>query len=185
MKVVYYFAFVGIRDGVDLAFIQRAFRQVNAKYPNFTLVSGGARGVDTQSAQVAVANGNPVLTYDADWKGKRSAAATLRAQAKGHDPVAGFARNSCILGLHTDCAHEANAHTQTHGVVAFTTAASKGTRDTIHKALVNQIPVWLIEADSGKVLKECPCDKPEKAHAKTHVATKASSEGDLGLASDL
>ena len=99
-------AIVGSREGIDPLWVRRMVSKIAEKYPHATIVSGGARGVDTEAEKAAVFFGLPTNIFPADWNrfGKR----------------AGFLRNKTIV---ENC----------DIVVAFTTG-SKGTAHTIKLA---------------------------------------------------
>lgn len=164
-------AFVGSRAGVVYPVLDRIFSAVAQKYPGFVLVSGGANGIDKQSEELAYAYGHEALIYPADWKGHSSPAAAARAERNPRkiDPIAGFLRNSCILGLHQEggadpCPEAHFKNPKTDAVVAFMEADSKGTRNTVHKALKAQIPIGIYSL-RGVLWPTCPCLKPEKLHS--------------------
>lgn len=101
-------AIVGSRNYSDYSNCDRCLQAWMVTYGRPTIIiSGGAPGVDTVAASWAFHNNIPCQVFPADWSkyGKR----------------AGPIRNSQIV---TACTH----------VVAFPTADSKGTRDTINKA---------------------------------------------------
>jgi uncharacterized phage-like protein YoqJ len=77
-----------------------------------TIVSGGARGVDTAAAEAAQTLGLLVEVYPADWN---------RQPDGSYDKAAGFRRNQSIVDA-SDI------------VVAFWDGGSAGTRDTIVRA---------------------------------------------------
>lgn len=74
--------------------------------PSVTVVSGGARGVDTIAVDAARKRGLPTMVIPADW-----------SLGKG----AGFQRNGTIVE-------------SSDAVVAFWDGVSRGTEDTIRKA---------------------------------------------------
>jgi hypothetical protein len=71
-------------------------------------ITGDAPGPDTWAAEVAAETGTSITVYPANWK--------------GHGKAAGAIRNSKLV---TDC----------HEVIALWDGKSKGTLDTIRKAV--------------------------------------------------
>lgn len=99
----------------DYANLDRVRRFV-AKLPEgSTVVSGAARGVDETAEGSARARGLEVLSFPADW-----------AQGRG----AGHARNADIVAA-ADI------------VVAFWDGTSRGTKNSIDRAMAARKPVWL------------------------------------------
>lgn len=108
-------AIVGSRDYPDM---QQVRDFVNKLPQGFTIVSGGARGVDRVAAEAARQRGMNVIEFIPDW-----------SQGKG----AGMARNAEIVA-HADA------------VIAFWDGKSRGTKNTIDRALsaahVNRVTVY-------------------------------------------
>lgn len=99
-------AIVGSRKWPFPEQIKEAVKKIAQKFPDATIVSGGARGVDTWAEQAALEFGLTVEIYPADWSLGRHA---------------GFLRNQQIV----DAADR---------VLAFWAYGSRGTKDTIDKA---------------------------------------------------
>lgn len=99
------YGIVGSRDFNNLPMVGKWMR-ANLK-PGDIVVSGGARGVDSEAACVADEMGLVCIVYEADWNsyGKR----------------AGFVRNELIVD-------------QADVIVAFWDGVSKGTKHTIDLA---------------------------------------------------
>lgn len=104
-------------------------RQIVADYvkslpKNSTVISGGARGVDTWAEQAAQDLGLPILTFQADWKslGKR----------------AGPLRNAQIVS-------------QADRVVAFWDMTSRGTLNTLVLAHEENLPIDIYGPQGQKV----------------------------------
>lgn len=90
-------------------------------FEDITVISGGARGVDTFAANWAKKNGFKLVEYLPMWR-----------DAFGrYNPQAGFERNTMIISL-ADL------------VVAFQRNNSGGTQDSINKAMDAGIPVDII-----------------------------------------
>lgn len=93
---------------------------------DWTIVSGGARGVDRTAEQAAIERGIPIISIPADW-------------SKGRD--AGIIRNSAIVEL-ADI------------VIAFWDRRSRGTMDVIVKARSAEKPltIYYPETVAGDML---------------------------------
>lgn len=102
-------AIVGSRDYPRLDWVWDFVTKLAARRPDTVIISGGARGVDTVAAVAARAAGLHVIELIPEWE-------------RLGRYLAPFARNSQIVD-------EADA------VVAFWDQESKGTKDTIDKAL--------------------------------------------------
>lgn len=116
------FAVVGSRDIVDKKLVEN----ILSTYSDITtVVSGGARGIDTWAENWAVANGLDVVVFEPDWK--------------KHGKAAGFIRNSEIIEA-------------ADVVVAIWDGESRGTLDSITKAIKTNKPcdVWLVEGGNVK-----------------------------------
>jgi hypothetical protein len=97
-------AIVGTRNGAPASL----FSEILSKYPDITeIVSGGAKGVDSQAAEFAKANNFKLTVFPAEW-GK-------------YGKAAGIIRNQQII----DYADK---------VIAFPSRGSKGTLDSINRA---------------------------------------------------
>jgi len=71
-------AIVGSRDYPNLEFLRAFIRTLAARNPAITIVSGGARGVDSVAADEARRSGLAVVEYKADWDGLGKRAGFLR-----------------------------------------------------------------------------------------------------------
>ena len=99
-------AIVGSREGIDPRTVRRFVDWLATHRPDCTVISGGARGVDTWAIDQAQWRGLKTKVFPADWE--------------THGRSAGFKRNRTIVE---------NADV----VVAYTTG-SKGTAHTIQLA---------------------------------------------------
>lgn len=88
--------------------------------PIFSIVSGGARGVDSWASEAAVDLGLRLTEHNADWD--------------RYGRSAGFRRNQMIVD-------------SSDLLIAFWDFNSKGTRDTVVKALRAGKPVFLVSKD--------------------------------------
>jgi SLOG family YspA-like protein len=113
-------AVVGSRDWLDYGIIERVLDSLPVQFPGpITIVSGGARGVDSYAERWAKAAGADLTIYFPDWsKGKRGA----------------LDRNTLIVD---------NADL----VIAFWDGESRGTLDTIRKALWSGTVLWIVGTD--------------------------------------
>jgi len=100
-------AIVGSRQCDAQPAVEYLISSLAAKDPNTTIVSGGARGVDSWAAEAAKRAGLKVETYLPDWQ--------------THGKGAGFIRNTVIVE-------------ESDKVIAFWDGMSTGTQDTIRKA---------------------------------------------------
>lgn len=116
-----YIAIVGSRDYPKLTQVDVVVRSIAIKYPDATIVSGAARGVDRRAAVRAKEAGLNVIEYEADW-----------SQGRG----AGFARNKHIID-------------RANFVIAFWDGRSRGTRHSIMTALRSGKEVHLFWSDGG------------------------------------
>lgn len=107
-------AVVGSRDYPNL---RKVYDYIECLLPGTTVISGGARGVDSAAAQWAFARGLPIIEHKADWE--------------THGKGAGFLRNQLIV---SDC----------DWVVAFWDGKSSGTADTIARARAQGKPTIII-----------------------------------------
>lgn len=99
-------AIVGSRDFADLEFVADV---VHTYHSDMTwIISGNARGVDQAAQAAALRAGIPVLIFPAQW------------EVKGRG--AGFIRNQQIVD-------------EADQVIAFWDGKSRGTLDTIHRAI--------------------------------------------------
>ena len=102
------YAIVGSREFPDKVFVESITQQLINDDPDFILVSGGARGVDTWGSDVAIKNNKLSIVHYADWN--------------KHGKKAGFLRNHDII-------NDANM------VYAFWDGTSKGTKHSIDLAI--------------------------------------------------
>jgi hypothetical protein len=107
-------AIVGSRDFPSQWVVERFVYELPRSW---TVVSGGARGVDKWAEVCALHHRRDVVVYEADW-------------AK-HGKAAGFIRNNTIV---RDC----------DVVVAFWDGSSKGTRHSIQLAKYLKIPCIIV-----------------------------------------
>lgn len=112
-------AIVGSRKFPDL---QRVREVVNDLLPDITVVSGGAKGVDTVAEAAAKGRGLNTIIFPAEWR---------FGPDRIYNPRAGFERNTLIV---KEC----------DSVIAFWDGLSGGTKDTIDKARAMGKPVWVI-----------------------------------------
>jgi len=115
------YAFVGSRDWHDAATVRRF---IDALAPDATVISGGARGVDTIAVEYARERGLHTEVFEADWQ--------------AHGRSAGPLRNAEIVAA-------------ADVVVAFWDGKSAGTRDTIQRALAaaHVQRVTVVKQESG------------------------------------
>jgi len=71
-------AVVGSRNFADMEFVKSVVTQICVDYPDITVVSGGARGVDTLAQQIAEAQGCKTQIFPADWEQYGKSAGVLR-----------------------------------------------------------------------------------------------------------
>lgn len=107
-------AIVGSRDFANLELVRRLVSTLSPD--EWTIVSGGAIGVDRTAEQVAIERGIPVISIPADWGGKGRAA--------------GVIRNSAIIEV-------------AQIVIAFWDRKSTGTQDSIMKAKAAGLPLTI------------------------------------------
>ena len=101
-------AIIGSRGITSYDLVNSQFKKLLVDCPNIsTIVSGGARGVDTIAEEVAKQHGLELTVFPADWKtyGKK----------------AGFLRNTTIIE-------------ESDIVLAIWDGASRGTMDSVKKA---------------------------------------------------
>jgi ABC-type sugar transport system substrate-binding protein len=110
-------AVVGARQYPSAARVQSFVRALPA---DWEIVSGGASGPDTWAQEAAAEQHRTYTVFYADWNRVGRAA--------------GMLRNNEIVN-HCDA------------VVAFVDGPSRGTLDTVKKAVAQRKPVWVIEAD--------------------------------------
>jgi hypothetical protein len=95
-----------------------AVARIAVKHPTATIVSGGARGVDTWANDAARSQGLPCVVLKPDWD--------------KHGRAAGLLRNTEIV--------EASTH-----ILGFWNGFSRGTQDTLSKAKKagKPVSVWV------------------------------------------
>jgi hypothetical protein len=105
-----------LTDSIRLYHNTRDFLEQHSKYPDITVVSGGARGVDRLAEDVAYMLDLPTIIIPAKWNlyGKR----------------AGLMRNSDII----DASDE---------ILAIWDGESPGTLDSLFKAALKDIPITI------------------------------------------
>ncbi len=86
------------------------------------IISGGAMGADTLAQRYAKDNGLAIKIYYPDWE--------------KHGKAAGVIRNTCIVA---EC----------DGMLAFAYPDSKGTRDSVKKAIRKRVDVVVIELEEA------------------------------------
>lgn len=106
-----YVAIVGSREGVDRQAVVSFVHRLDPL--TTTVVSGGAKGVDTWAAEAAEECGIPTVIIRPDWK--------------KYGKSAGFKRNTDIVRA-------------AHDVAAFWNMLSNGTLNTITKAIEAKKP---------------------------------------------
>jgi len=116
----------GSRGIVDPIVVEEAVRE--SEFEVTQVISGGATGPDSLGAQWALQNGIPVVTVLPDWK--------------THGKAAGPIRNSKMLE-------------QADAVIAIWDGKSRGTMDTIHKADLKQLPIYVKRYKEEEVIKKC------------------------------
>lgn len=117
----------GSRDGWEYANVARLLEVTltDTQIPEWTIISGGARGVDTFAEQYAKFNGHSFVVFNADWNGLGKSA--------------GFVRNG-------DMVFTADAG------VAFWDGFSRGTADSIQKFIQAGKPLMVHKADGTRTV---------------------------------
>jgi uncharacterized phage-like protein YoqJ len=120
-------AIVGSRDFPDpdavRDAIRRHVRELLEHDIDLTVVSGGARGVDTWAEDAADEIGVPTLILKPDWADIDASGAVVKRRADGtwYNALAGHWRNQKIVDVSDE-------------VHAFWDGRSSGTRDTLQRA---------------------------------------------------
>jgi hypothetical protein len=126
---------IGSRDFQDRVLIFEMLDRFHKNKSITRVVSGGADGADTIGADWAIVNDIPLTEYPADWK-NCGPECPPNHQKKGrygwYCPTAGMRRN-------TDIQNDSDA------IIAFWKNRSRGTHDTIKKAVKAGKTVWVIE----------------------------------------
>jgi len=112
-------AVVGARQYPDRVHVERFVRFLPG---DWEIVSGGASGVDTFAQDAAASQHRPYTVFYADWNRVGKAA--------------GMLRNTEIVDA-SDC------------VVAFIHGPSRGTMDTVRKAVAQGKPVWVLTVNDA------------------------------------
>lgn len=113
-------AIVGSRDYPRLDLVREAVKN----FPVHTvLVSGGARGVDKMAEEAADVYGFNKIIFKPHWR-----------KGGKYNPAAGFERNGLIVKA-------------ADRIVAFYDGESKGTMDTVKKALDAKKPLIVVGPD--------------------------------------
>lgn len=110
-------AIIGSRTFNDYELFKQTIKHLTQNIPNFSIVSGGAKGADQLAEKYAKENNIPIKVILPDW-------AT-------HGREAGFRRNYEIIN---------NA---TH-LIAFQVDNSKGTQHSIDIAIQKELPMRVI-----------------------------------------
>lgn len=120
-------AIVGSRSFRDEAMVERVVRRLIERDPDVVVVSGGAPGADTLAKRVAkrLCRRRP-RTIIADWEGP-------------HRRGAGLMRNTLIVQ-------------ESDEVVAFWDGKSRGTMDTVRKAVLARKPTYVYLASHRRWL---------------------------------
>lgn len=148
-------AIVGSRDYPNA---KAVISYVEGIHPYDTVVSGGARGVDTTAEQAARFCGLSVEVFPADWK--------------KHGKAAGFIRNKEIVDF-------------SDRVVAFWDGKSRGTLNTIEYARRAGKPVE-IHSSSAESTRKCTAHGSsvvDQRPAQGGVGPRPGAEGRTGSAS--
>ena len=90
--VVTHFAIVGSRNWPDDGAVERLVAWMAKNYPGLTIVSGGARGVDTMAERAAWKYKLPILSFPANWEkyGRRAGFVRNKDIVENADLVAAF-----------------------------------------------------------------------------------------------
>lgn len=114
-------AIVGSRSWKTPGVIHATIDRLRGKYPELTIISGGARGVDRIAAAYAREQGVNIVEYHADWR--------------RHGRKAGPIRNRHIVAAADE-------------VIAFWDGVSPGTRITLKLAKLKGIPVEIVLSET-------------------------------------
>lgn len=101
------FAIVGSREFPDKELVENITQQLIDDYPDFILVSGGARGVDTWASDVAIKNSKISIACIPDWNryGRRAGAIRNQIIVDKADMILAFWSNqSCGTKITIDMA---------------------------------------------------------------------------------
>lgn len=111
---------IGIVGSRNFPKLEKVTQFVNSLPIDWEVVSGGAPGVDTRAELAARERGMDLLVHYPDWTNLGK--------------MAGIARNTLIV-IDSDC------------VVAFYHDNSKGTKDTMRKAVAHRRPLFVITSE--------------------------------------
>lgn len=142
-------AIVGSRDGIEFEVVRRFVSKLAIKYPEATVVSGGARGVDTHAETAADHYDLGVISYRPE-EGEQRQGARIFGVARFEDGV----RITAIEGMsYTSYGQAAYARNglivqDADVLVAFTTG-SRGTANSIELAKAKGIPVFVYGPDGS------------------------------------
>ena len=115
-------AVVGSRKFKDKQFVENKMIEI-IRFDGWTLVSGGAPGVDTWAEDYAKLMRWKTIILKANWKDLTHPDAVIKNGKYGkYDAMAGFRRNQLIVD-------------EADKVVAFWDGKSSGTKDTIDRAI--------------------------------------------------
>jgi hypothetical protein len=80
-------AVVGDRNFTDYSFVEKTLDRIikEKKFSDITIVSGGARGVDTLAEMYASKHNLPIKVWEADWDKFGKSAGPIRNEQVVHD----------------------------------------------------------------------------------------------------
>lgn len=116
-------AIIGSRDFPDMKFVENIVKTLCKDYPDVTIVSGGARGVDKLAIDCAITMKRKYKIFPADWANLNYPDAIIRTRTDGgkYDAKAGMRRNKLIIDY-------------AEFIIAFWDGKSKGTLNSIDLA---------------------------------------------------
>lgn len=132
---------VGSRTFADIGFVERVVRRLLERFGDVVVVTGGARGADQLAEAVArkLCASPPEIHYP-KW-------AT-------HGRTAGLVRNQQIVNASDE-------------VVALWDGYSRGTIDTVRRAIAANKPVWLYNGSIGRWMSREEVDKVASPDPRT------------------